>query len=425
MNVEGLGASVAEPLSSRLLADHAGLAEVAKQFDEAARWRAQLADAIAPSVKLAQQMERMTVGLRLPALSLGGFTANSILKMAEDQKRYWREAMGPLETLRAASIVNEDLKRIRSYADSTLSIQAKVKAWTDSNASVAEAIRQKFAGIDGVAKRLFGSLHDEQLNRIADIARPFAAAKHLLDHESAIARSIQGLAARTDWAKNLGLPVIDAASVSAVAEAWGPDGLRRQLRAMGLDSAALEMLAGARSGMPSIVEPVIKDEGERSAGESLQLAGISIWNWLSIFAILVTILIPIWQKMDSDATEAHIRGDIAEMERRQAARIETLAALLEQALRRQQVDAAKQTFFVARARVALMRSAARSGSRIVAEVFPNQVVELVSERGKWIEVRYFDWFEQSEREGWVLKKYFTRIPSVASVPEKTDGSSPR
>lgn len=194
---------------------------------------------------------------------------------------------------------------------------------------------------------------------------------------------------------------------------------------MGLDSAALEMLAGARSGMPPIVEPAIKDEGERSAGESLQLTGISIWNWLSIFAILVMILIPIWQKMDSDATEAHIRGDLAEMERRQAARIETLAALLEQALRQQHVDAARQTFFVARARVALMRSAARSGSRIVAEVFPNQVVELVSERGKWIEVRYFDWLEQSEREGWVLKKYFTRIPSVASVPEKTDGSSPR
>jgi hypothetical protein len=53
--------------------------------------------------------------------------------------------------------------------------------------------------------------------------------------------------------------------------------------------------------------------------------------------------------------------------------------------------------FVARSRVALIRKAGKHGSGVVAEALPNQTIELVSEDGKWIEVRYCDWNAHEER----------------------------
>jgi hypothetical protein len=51
---------------------------------------------------------------------------------------------------------------------------------------------------------------------------------------------------------------------------------------------------------------------------------------------------------------------------------------------------------------------------VVAEAFPNQVVTLLDERGKWVKVEYYDWIALDERTGWTLKKYFVRAePQIA------------
>ena len=63
---------------------------------------------------------------------------------------------------------------------------------------------------------------------------------------------------------------------------------------------------------------------------------------------------------------------------------------------------------VVRERVAVIRLKPEHGSRVIAEAFPNQVVTLLEERGKWIKVEYYDWIAHEERAGWALKKYFVR-----------------
>ena len=65
--------------------------------------------------------------------------------------------------------------------------------------------------------------------------------------------------------------------------------------------------------------------------------------------------------------------------------------------------------FVVRSRVALIRDEGKSGSKRVAEVLPNQVVDLLQSRGKWIEVSYFGHLASEQLAGWALKKYFVRI----------------
>ncbi len=67
---------------------------------------------------------------------------------------------------------------------------------------------------------------------------------------------------------------------------------------------------------------------------------------------------------------------------------------------------------VVRERVATIRADPRHGARVVAEVFPNQVVTLLEERGKWIRVEYYDWLAGEERDGWALKKYFARVEPI-------------
>ena len=44
-------------------------------------------------------------------------------------------------------------------------------------------------------------------------------------------------------------------------------------------------------------------------------------------------------------------------------------------------------------------------------LLPREVVHPISENGKWIEIQYYDWLRQGYHTGWVLKKYFKRVPA--------------
>lgn len=46
---------------------------------------------------------------------------------------------------------------------------------------------------------------------------------------------------------------------------------------------------------------------------------------------------------------------------------------------------------------------------VIGKLYPNQKVSLVTEKGKWIEVEYFDYVAGSLKRGWVMKKYLRRI----------------
>ena len=68
-------------------------------------------------------------------------------------------------------------------------------------------------------------------------------------------------------------------------------------------------------------------------------------------------------------------------------------------------------FFVVKERTAKLRVAPEAGSGVLALAFPNQKLKLLEESGKWIKVEFYDYLAQITREGWILKKYCSRLPS--------------
>ncbi len=67
--------------------------------------------------------------------------------------------------------------------------------------------------------------------------------------------------------------------------------------------------------------------------------------------------------------------------------------------------------YVVKDRSALIREEPRNGSKVIAHIFPNQVVTIIDSEGKWIEVTYYDWAKRNYMNGWVLKKYLQKIKS--------------
>ncbi|WP_018907481.1 SH3 domain-containing protein [Variovorax paradoxus] len=226
----------------------------------------------------------------------------------------------------------------------------------------------------------------EPSQRIGDVISTFET--------TAIARDAERWAKLTE---SLKIPTLDLAASAAIAKLWGPDGMRRQLELLDVEESAINALvpapaAGGRSHLP---------------GEDLmsrQVARISLSNWVAI----ISALFALWVWMESQETDKEIdaiKDGVAQSNQRLAA----MEMLLKSVLSQSKVPHEHAQEFVARSRVVLIRKAGKHGAGVVAEALPNQTVELVSEDGKWIEVRYFDWNAHEERIGWALKKYFKRV----------------
>lgn len=67
--------------------------------------------------------------------------------------------------------------------------------------------------------------------------------------------------------------------------------------------------------------------------------------------------------------------------------------------------------YVVKDRSALIRDEPKNGSKVIAHIFPNQIVTIIDSEGKWIEVTYYDWPKRNYMNGWVLKKYLLKIQS--------------
>jgi hypothetical protein len=58
-----------------------------------------------------------------------------------------------------------------------------------------------------------------------------------------------------------------------------------------------------------------------------------------------------------------------------------------------------------------LRSRPTTKSPVIEQLLPNQIVELIQPKKKWIYVRYFDFINGLPKTGWVSKKYLKRIKS--------------
>jgi len=354
-------------------------------------------DAIRPELLWQEtEFERIRKLMESPEARWLGSTSLSAIYEQEQQR--WRELAQPPESLRAATAFNQMVAK----ATEALSVQAELRKIMDQQRPW-ESFSASLRMANDLAKKFTHDLALAQSGRLADIAKSFGTVDNFRDIAEQAAASLALADQQAEWARQFRLPVIDSAAAATIAHLWGRDGLERQLQSLGLDYERL--LQGA----------IDEDQSEAEPGARALPRRLPVWDVLNILMILLAVLVPIWQKVDADRAEERLTDVIRDGDAENQRRIDELERLLKEFFERLQPQDEANTLFVVRTRVALVREEPRSGSKLVAQVFPNQIVTLLSERGKWIEVEYFDWLAQEERSGWCLKKYFERISFASKL----------
>ena len=400
-----------------------GVDSMARELAKTTSWRDELERSVRPSLVMQEQLQQMKSSLSASAYASEYLAANSVAKMLKEQQRLVRDSIGPLAQLRAESVWERERAQLFASVQSSISLQRYAKTIADTQFSAMESVRKAYEGINGTAKCILESLDAERRAMIEAASRPYASLVESRTRESASVKALRDMVDGSSWIKQLKMPIIDAASAAAVAKTWGIEGALREINSLGLDAQTMQAFAASFASTGDVGAWAV--DGDDESGESPNAANarpMSAEMWLSILSVLLAVLVPIWQKMDSDATEARLAAEVKgvvlkleDHEKKSAERLEALSRMVERMLEQSAPKTVGEVDFVVRSRVALIRAVGKSGSHLVAEVFPNQVVKLVSENGKWIEVRYFDWNAQEERTGWALKKYFLRVNVGATV----------
>lgn len=205
--------------------------------------------------------------------------------------------------------------------------------------------------------------------------------------------SVGALSALQEQIGRLTLPTLDWVGAAELARMLGPQGLQAQLSALGID-----------------------ENGEFSAadetGERRSFVGRGIGSF-ELLTFIAALLMFFYQEYSSGkwqrSVDSKLAGQTALLEQ-QTKQLAALSILFEKTLGKEAKNS--NTHFVALGRGAVVYRRPESGAPVDGRLLPREVVKLVSEEGKWIEVRYYHWTIQEYSTGWVLKKYLTRVPPL-------------
>ena len=239
----------------------------------------------------------------------------------------------------------------------------------------------------------FGNGIGQLMKRFEDINKNWLVPQSLLD-------TLGPLHALQESVGRLHLPVMNAASAATLASVLGPEGIRAQLAALGINpDGSVD------------VQLVEQEDGIGLSRQTLEL--------MALLSFILTFLVPIYQEISSSKWQAGVDGKLEAQsqklenllyERKEYQKtIESLAKLVEKAIAQEIKQ--EQERFVVLDRVAVVRSRPEHGSSVDGKLLPREVVRPISESGKWIEFEYYHWLYQEHRTGWALKKYFQRVPS--------------
>lgn len=373
-------------------------------------------DLLSINDKLFGEAERLAKTFR----ELDGGWRNSIASTArsamDSHQRMFEAATGPLMKLRADTLYEDQIKRATSALGNPLASMFK-------DANVASSMFDSLRGIsatDAIAKQITASLQSHTLSHLAELAKPLSSVSDQISKELDRVKGLGSMFDPGDWARRLGVPMLDAASIATVARSWGADDAMRALRDIGgVDLETVRQIAAQIRAEESLGDEATPG---KLSGVGKQGGGMSLELLLSIFAIVLSIAMYQWQKEDSEEMEARLRADNRALsaqiqdlstraeaaERRNAERIENLTNAFERAMNQIDVEAATQSKFIVRARGASIR-AKKGGRPTAGEALPGQSVTLISEQGDWIEIAYFNYQTGQQASGWALKKYFTRV----------------
>lgn len=369
---------------------------MASEIRRMAQERASLIDAMTHSHSLAEQLNKL-VGTTSVATQL----TKQWQESQKAQQESIRRMLDPLQDIRKGLLADGAAKRM-------LGDFAKAFPASEHIANLMQRATDFSAVTSAMSSSIQGSMENTR-KMLADVSvssgighliksfeatnKRWAVPKPLLD-------SLGPLQALQEQIGRLSLPVMDTASAATLARVLGPEGIRAQLAAMGINPDG-----------STNAEVVQQEEGIGLSRRTLEL--------LELLGFILAILVPIYQEISSSQWQAatdkrlaaqtqkiEAQGDALEIQR---SMIEGLTKLVEKAL----VQEAKrqEERFVVRDRVAVVRSKPEHGSAIESKLLPREVVRPISESGKWIEFEYYHWLYREYRTGWALKKYLQRVPT--------------
>lgn len=197
------------------------------------------------------------------------------------------------------------------------------------------------------------------------------------------------------------IPFIDGMVASQIAKHWRQFGIEQEICAI---SERFEKLLEGEAPSEGEIEEFSRDFARLSEKKGQDF---------SSFLNLILVLVILWyQENSSSQMEERLMTKIEAGQTQQRQRdteIKVLQATIIRALEHVQPSERGQTVFLVRDRVALAKKEALSGAPVTGSLVPNQTAILLEEKGGWIRVEYFDWHSQSARQGWVLKKYLSRM----------------
>lgn len=361
------------------------ISEVMKQ---SMNFERQWADALKPALELNRRFNEVSKLMNSSALLASQFgAASQLAKEMADQSSHWKRFTEPLSQLRESMLFSDQVAK--AMASTSLGWQNTARELAESLSISSSAMRMS----DEISKQMMGisALH---LERFAEITKPYQGLLDSIASSSFAAKAVQEIAAQHNWSKQFQFPVIDSAAANAIAAIWGREGVERQLKSFGVEYQQLFN--------------VIETTPEKTQISSqFKIPPVDFWT---AFSILLAILMFVYQDRDSAQMESRLVSEIQLSRDDVKNGTQLIGQLLQALIESRQPHEEGKTQFVVRSRVATIRISPRSGSTAVAEIFPNQVVTLLDDDGKWIEVEYFDWLKQETRTGWVLKKYLVRVP---------------
>lgn len=339
----------------------------------------------------------------------------AIQEMAEqwkgDQERFNR-LLDPIADIHKHFAADEKLRKLIDDASKPFALSEQFadvlkQASLDTRALDAIGIRS-LASIDQAKGLLTISGVD---SHIAQLAKSFNDANKQWSIPKELTESVSSLRALQDSIGKLTLPVIDWSSAATLAQLLGKEGIASQLAALGISSDGSLIEADTEVSWP------VDADQEKGIGLSRKTMEL-----LALISFIATFLIPYLQELSSNAWQAKTDAELAahrQLLESQQKTIETLSNLVVSALQKE----AKRTEerFVVLERVATVRSKPESGAGLVSKLLPREVVQPIAEEGKWIEVQYYDWLRQGYHTGWVLKKYFKRVPANHRQQNVTQG----
>jgi len=350
-----------------------------------------------PTYRIAEDLR--TISEAANSALLGEQSAVSqMAKHWQNQQEDIRRMLAPIADLRKQLALDTDLRRLMEdvsnatrISDDLDRIRREASAFNGVFTAIQDGMQtslrhpQEALALTSTSRQI-----SELMQSFNDVYKHWEVPRYLVE-------SVGAVKALENSIGKLTLPVIDWPSAAALAKLLGEEGIQAQLRALGIrpDGTLLE-------------DGEVTPEHEEGIGLSRKALEL-----MALLSFIAAFLIPFLQELSSykwqekTGAELAVHRQLLEKHQRQ---LEALSKLVERAIEKEAQRADQR--FVVLERVALVRADPVPGSSIIAKLLPHEVVRPVAEKGKWIQIEYYDWLRQEYHSGWALKKYFKRVPAT-------------